>query len=376
MRGWKYYYKSFGHLIENWFRKYRAYLKPSCYKIYRLHPVQLDFGSPPVSVIDLRSTEILTDAGRYFHALANGLLDAGHQVYVVKKFWLLSELTKKKFSKVLIDSGRIQFIDKKKMTDSDSEIEYLWCDFQSANESTRSAKITVHLSLSSRPVKGRLWMPYQMHPAMSGLPSDDAKSNQNTRRFGIFFIGNVEPAYDSEFVKSHHVMTRIQVIEALIDKIVNPIIYEKFDRLRVLDERDQRSLFLPKYNRFTQRSNGLIPSENYLSTLGEIDFVICTPGTYMPFAHNVIEAMSQGCIPILGYANYFSPNLTDGLNCLVFNDDTSLILAINKASEMGQEERKMMREEVLRYYDANLKFSSFLSKIDGMKNPVNAYYYG
>jgi hypothetical protein len=40
----------------------------------------------------------------------------------------VSELSKKKYSKKLIDSGMIRFIDKKIMIKNSGQIDYLWCD--------------------------------------------------------------------------------------------------------------------------------------------------------------------------------------------------------------------------------------------------------
>lgn len=380
MKGWRYYYKRLGHPIENSFRKYRAYLKPNCYSLFRSVPIAKDFAPPLVSVIDLGKTEMLTDSGRYFQALVRGLLDSSHSVYVVRKLWLVTELHKKKYSKKLIDSGKIQFIDEKQMIENSEQIDYLWFDGGSSAGDCGTDRIKIkkqiHLSLSSRSIGGDLWLPYQVHPEMECVPILNESSLERERPFGIFFIGNVGPAYESDFVKSHHVMSRIQVLETLIQNVPNTIRYENFDGNEEVDDFAKKCVFLPCYNQTTKRSNGLIPSDKYMHLLGKIDFVICTPGTYMPFAHNVIESMSQGCIPILEYGHYFSPKLVDGLNCLVYQDAESLNSAVNRAVDMSVKERIRMRKEVCRYYRDHIKFSSFLSKVDAAKSYLRGFYYG
>ncbi len=327
MKGWKFHYKTLGHRLENSFRKYRAYLKPHCYKQYRSVPVQIEFGTSLVSVIDLGKTEIITDSGRYFHGLVKGLLDSGHSVYVVKKLWVVGELYKKRFSKVLLDSGDVQFIDSKMLTENAGQVDYLWYDVECKQNISGKCKSAVKLRISGRPLDDELWMPYQVHPDISLLPTQDKNTLDKTRGVGVFFIGNVEPSYESDFVKSHQVMSRIQVLEALLDTFPNIIKYGEFDGIDDGNKQFKNGVLVPQYDAKSKKSEGRIPSDKYIDLLSGMDFVICTPGTSMPFAHNVIEAMSQGCIPILEYAHYFSPQLEDGLNCLSFSDKKSLKLA-------------------------------------------------
>ena len=337
---------------------------------------QAEFDSSVVSVIDLSTTEMLTDSGRYFHGLVKGLLDCEHGVYVVRKLWVVSELQKKKYSKDLIETGKVNFIDKQMLLKNSKQVDYLWCDMTNDGNVADTFKKRLNLRISARPLERAVWMPYQAHPEVSNLPVHDDASLGKARRLGVFFIGNVVPAYESDFVKSHDVMTRIHVLATLVDRFPDASRYRVFGGSSDQHGESRDKLFLPYYDAKKRVSEGKIPSDQYIGILGEIDFVICTPGTYMPFAHNVIEAMSQGCIPILQYGEYFNPKLCDGINCLSFSDEEFLELAVTRAIEMDDSQRRIMRYEVVKYYNEHLKFNSFIRKIDEVENTVNVFYYG
>ncbi len=379
MKGWKFYYKNLGHWLEDHFRKYRSYLKPICYKRYRSMTVKSGFDQEPVSLIDLEKTEILTDAGRYFFALVNGLVDAGHHVYVIKKLWLVNELAKKKYSAMLIDNEKFHFIEKCQVIENDVPIDILWVDSENhlckQSLMSRLARKTVVMRRSPKPIKNRMWIPYQVHPETLMQPVLGDVRLAEARKFGVFFIGNVVPAYDSDFVRTHHVMTRIHVLETLIDLAPNTIQYERFDGIGERAEHERKSVFLPMYDREIRQSSGRVPAENYTAILNEIDFVVCAPGTYMPFAHNVIEAMSHGCIPIIQYGHYFSPELEDGVNCLIFYDAESLITAVKRAISMDFEDRKRMRKAAWDYHHEHLNFAGLIEKLERLDSPVKAFYY-
>ncbi|MGJ8656373.1 MAG: hypothetical protein ACSHX6_07975 [Akkermansiaceae bacterium] len=375
MKGWKFYYKRAGHFVEDGFRKYRSYLMPKCYRQYLSVPLVTELESSVVSVIDVKTTEVLTDSGRYFQGMVRGLVDSGHIVYVVRKLWVVGALYKKRYCRPMIEAGKIQFIDRRDLIANSDEVDYFWCDREGELCRTEGFKLAIQLSMSSRPLAGRRWMPYQVHPDISDVPRLSVIDIAKMRRFGVFFVGNVTSSYDSDFVKSHDVMTRIQALDVLMDSDLNLVSYENFDGVGEVLEEDRERVFVPRYDREARRSGGLIPFEKYLGLLGEMDFIVCTPGTFMPFAHNVIEGMSQGCVPILEYSDYFMPELEDGVNCLAFHDDESLVGAIARAVRMTEEERQVMREEVCRYYEDYLMFPAFVGSLEGEKELVRAFYY-
>jgi hypothetical protein len=93
---------------------------------------------------------------------------------------------------------------------------------------------------------------------------------------------------------------------------------------------------------------------SYVLALSQSDFFICPPGWLMPHSHNMVEAMSVGAIPITNYAHYVSPPLIDGVNCIAFSNEETLVSAIERARSMTGDEISAMQAAVLTYYEKNL----------------------
>jgi hypothetical protein len=64
--------------------------------------------------------------------------------------------------------------------------------------------------------------------------------------------------------------------------------------------------------------------------------------------------MAVGTIPIINYPEWLNPNLEDGVNCIAFNDEDDLEAKIIRALDMGQEEIKEMKSNVIEYYKHHL----------------------
>jgi hypothetical protein len=75
----------------------------------------------------------------------------------------------------------------------------------------------------------------------------------------------------------------------------------------------------------------------------------------MPQAHNIVESMSRGAIPILNYPNYMVPQLVNGINCLAFSTLDEMELRVREALEMPQSQVQQMRLNAVKYYRDNWK---------------------
>jgi hypothetical protein len=104
--------------------------------------------------------------------------------------------------------------------------------------------------------------------------------------------------------------------------------------------------------------------------LSKFDFFLACPGVSMPLAHNIIEAMSCGCIPIIeqGYASLFIPPLTDRQNALFFNQTTHQPEEVLRAAlKMPEDAIKKMRSQVLSYYENYLTPHAVVKAIEETK---------
>jgi glycosyltransferase involved in cell wall biosynthesis len=101
----------------------------------------------------------------------------------------------------------------------------------------------------------------------------------------------------------------------------------------------------------------------WLEQLSYADFFLALPGSYFPMAHNVIESMAVGTIPILSYDHYFHPKLEDGENCLTYADGKSFVMAVQRALSMSTEEKSRLRQNVIAYYEQSIEFKTRAQKL-------------
>jgi hypothetical protein len=92
----------------------------------------------------------------------------------------------------------------------------------------------------------------------------------------------------------------------------------------------------------------------WLEDLRSADFFLCLPGSHMLMCHNAVEAISAGCIPILCYDDWFSPNLVSGVNCLSYRSLDELKRAIERALAMSNDEVAAFRARVRGYFERHL----------------------
>lgn len=96
------------------------------------------------------------------------------------------------------------------------------------------------------------------------------------------------------------------------------------------------------------------PFSEWLFALAASDFFLCLPGRLSVLCHNVYEAMSVGCIPVLQYGHWFHPALRDGVDCFVYRDETDVCKAVRRALAAPPKQIAEMRERVRSYYREHL----------------------
>ena len=99
-----------------------------------------------------------------------------------------------------------------------------------------------------------------------------------------------------------------------------------------------------------------VPMNELRHILARFSFYFALPGVVMPFSHNIIEAMSAGCIPFLQdeYAAMFKPALINGENAIIFSDEHDLQSTIASLFSLDNDDTKRMRDSVFTYYNTYL----------------------
>ncbi len=149
-------------------------------------------------------------------------------------------------------------------------------------------------------------------------------------------------------------------IKIMLERCVNYINIE----LKTLDG-PLENLLDSKVYLFEKNRLYKIPPSYFFYSLSRFDFFFAVPGLYMPYCHNIIEAMSVGTIPFLqeSYADIFHPKLRNGINCITFKDKDDLMERIEFLLSLDQSIVLKIREGVLNYYSMNLTSKAIVSML-------------
>lgn len=246
---------------------------------------------------------------------------------------------------------------------------YQLCIVDSHNSLSSNASNIIYLNpvkLESPPIHN---LSYFMHPFQytSGLVESIYFLRLNNKRcFKIFFSGNTsQEAYSSNLInKRFGIKNRSEILNIIKSDRLVPLTIDFSNSLDY--SLLQNKIVINSWRWSKTESYNLInrvDSDKWLYILSNSSFFICCPGVIMPFSHNAIEAMSVGCIPILEYSHLFTPPLSDNINCISFNG-SNLIEILVKIINMDDISIKMMRNEVIKYYDEYLSPKAMVDKIN------------
>ncbi|MEM9151643.1 MAG: hypothetical protein AAGB19_14475 [Cyanobacteria bacterium P01_F01_bin.3] len=193
------------------------------------------------------------------------------------------------------------------------------------------------------------YVPICMHPLMyhNGLWNQQLPPH-GTRLTSILFAGSLNREGYARLSKHPYfsVLNRVEVIDALRE---GPTFFP--NTLEKLANRDtEREIVVVDASKFQ------IPMTEWRNTLYRYTFFLACPGVIMPFAHNIVEAMSTGTIPIVerGYAELFLPSLQHLENAIVFDGVQDLHAKIQEAFSLPPSKISHLNKNVLEYYHSYL----------------------
>lgn len=194
-------------------------------------------------------------------------------------------------------------------------------------------------------------MPYFIHPFAlhRGLPRQQPYNNLRPISLG-FFGSHDADFYDRNF--HFPILSRTKIINSLLHNFANSLSHVNGPP----SEWGKPKIAVSIDNKGGDRNNKeFLTPINYFDGLRSCNFILCPPGWCMPLSHSLIEAMQCGAIPILNHPSSVNPSLCDGVDCLTFNDEDSLIKRINDAISMSDEKVASMRSNVLAYFAQHLE---------------------
>lgn len=202
-------------------------------------------------------------------------------------------------------------------------------------------------------------MPYTMHPQIYVQyrhHEELARFRSLPRKVRGLFAGNSTPGYDSASIRemygllSRHKLVSHLIQSGKVQRVSDPLRWQQIAR-----EVHRDAIVVFDQMRVHQRY--------WLDTVASTDFFFAFPGVVIPLAHNVIEAMAVGTIPVLNYPHWFVPPLVNGENCLAFSSLIDLDRLIERILTMDSREIERLRTGVVKYYEEYLNPTRFMQRL-------------
>jgi hypothetical protein len=204
--------------------------------------------------------------------------------------------------------------------------------------------ITINPDYYSSPSKDALVVPYFAHPEFykQGLHLAAPNMRRHERTTRIFFAGSHSAEYSENF--AFPLLTR--------DAILDHLIKRGGTNIRIVSGRPLTMI-------------------SYLEEMSRSAFAVCPPGMIIPHAHNLIEAMAVGTIPITNYHVFTRPPLMPDKHCLAFSTIEQLDQVIERALSMTAAATATLRDDVIAHYDAHLAPASFGKKFEQIASTLS-----
>ncbi|MEO8576176.1 MAG: hypothetical protein ABI556_05735 [Gemmatimonadales bacterium] len=209
-----------------------------------------------------------------------------------------------------------------------------------------------------------LALPYMMHPSLYSpekIALSDSQAGSPERDIKVFFAGNFKPGdYDeARLVDKFSVETRIALksrIESSFHAVTMWIkTWEEKEKLRNID----KPILIVDSNKAG------LKYDEYFDLLGRSAFFLAMPGIASPNCHNLPEAMSRGCIPIIENAKWFDPlPFVSGVNCIEFRTADGFVPAVREALEMDEEATALLRAGVNEIWERFFQSSAIVRRVN------------
>ncbi len=181
------------------------------------------------------------------------------------------------------------------------------------------------------------------------------------RKNSVFMAGNFDPTFynslDFSMFKMPSRRTAYNIFKTSgYFQQINTLNELKF---YIQGEEDHRVIIIDTTRDFKIELNSL------KIILKEFDFYLGLPGIIIPQSHNLIEAMSVGCIPILDrqYANLFTPRLIHLKTAIIYENTNHFECRLEEIFSLPLEDIIVLRKNVLKYYNGHLAPKAVVNNI-------------
>jgi hypothetical protein len=312
--------------------------------------------------------EIFREAGRLPYPLIHAFVSAGYEVLVFDDLkrrlceaYKCEEADLPQPAHLVLTMKGITFTST--IPEDAEEFAYLFDHpLEAAKQRSWKQRLRVRYDLfSTYHIEAPIIVPYAMYPAHSENTTDEdlAELRALPRQMRVFFAGD-----SKGYVRNRVRYPGPKLPRQSVLKVVRASIPEHLLEVSGIDDirRNTDAGYVARFVLIDSASG--IPPAQWLRTLASADFFLCPPGIVMPMCHNAIEAMAVGAIPVIGYSEWFRPHLEHMKNCIAFDDEDSLVGAMQTAISLPAAQIEDMRRNVIAYYDEYLQPTRLVEAIE------------
>ncbi|MCO8123892.1 hypothetical protein NHH03_19255 [Stieleria sp. TO1_6] len=304
----------------------------------------------PAIGLDLYSDQLLFDCARHLTCLAASAHQIRSNLMLRCDRWMLAAIAHKKLGRQFLAMDHVTWLDSLAPFPDGTLV--LMDELAERSSRDLAGQRTVSLLVGSDRIDGFPVMPYPMHPhQIRGLTADRKRQLRSIPKAGVFFAGNQKSRYGRDGMQNEFgVLPRLEILSLLREHFP--------DRIAPVDAGGRG-------DRIVLRDSATDPiaADQWMSVLAKHQFFLCCPGASQPVCHNVIEAMSVGCIPILEYADRLHPQIQDGINAICFQGRQGLVEAIARIDTLDAHRLTEMSQNAVDCYDNLLDGARFLATL-------------
>lgn len=302
-------------------------------------------------LLDLRHTGFDGEQGRRFHALVTLLRQSGHRIWLIPRIRFLHTGVKAFKQRALFATQPYDSATSPKhfdlcLTDSNR------CPFSADKVVQLTRDVTRTLSEDEVPV------PYGFFPDVWEQGEGERVEEYQTRprRWRLFFAGHCQ-------AKAYRKISKFKQMSTLnrFDVLKHCGAHFGDRTLHVQDQNHLAECALTNHRGFVMVDSVKIRIEthDWLRTLSTANFFLAAPGCDYPMAHNCIESLAVGTIPVLEYSELFTPALQDGTNCLTYSGVRGFRQTLQRLEQMSDEDISRLRQGAIRYWNEHLSPKAF-----------------
>jgi hypothetical protein len=212
--------------------------------------------------------------------------------------------------------------------------------------------------------KNSFYVPMSEYPGIYKKGLFEMKSEfEINRKRSVFMSGNLDIAYYKNLSKNgfFNIPSRSEVAQFLKRQTYYHYI-EDLNKLKsyINGELDHRVIIIDNSQDFR------IPLNELKEILQCFHFYLALPGISIPQSHNLIEAMSVGCIPVIHktYADLMDPVLENMKTAIIYESLAELNGLIPELFNLEISEIKKLHENVKEYFGNSLSPKAVVSSIE------------